>query len=292
MEHTWVDVKSVIVHERRKRHLGDLNKLKKSIQDNDLADPIVVTRDMLLLSGWRRLAVYQLLKRKLIPAYIVDSSRKAVDIMLKEMANPEFTKPMTWSEQIAQALDVEAADFHLHHLVRLNANRRIREKTTGKDYGAVEVSPPNTADTVAELFGVSRQTWGRARQVYLVAEKEQESGVEGIGTVALRDLNRFGQPARAYKILRELVPIPEASKLTEVAPPVDISLSANEQRTLLNRTDAALGGILYALRDLRQVHPDLAPEELTKHVRILLSHRRNLDQVIKALRKADAHEQV
>lgn len=290
MENTWVDVKSVIVSERRKRHLGDLTKLKKSIQDNDLADPIVVTKDMLLLSGWRRLAVYQLLKRKLIPAYIVDSSRKAVDIILKEMANPDFTKPMTWSEQIAQALDVEAADFHIHHLVRLNTNRRIREKNTGKSYGAVHIEPPNTADTVAELFGVSRQTWGRARQIYVVAEKEQESGVEGIGTAALRDLNRFGQPARAYKILREQMPVPVAPKLTEIAPTADVSLSANEQRALLDGADAALGGILYALRDLRQVHPELAPEELTKHIRILLSHRRNLDLVIKALRKADVHE--
>src|SRR5262249_34958737 len=66
-------VEDVIVRNRYRKELGDLGPLMSSIKEIDLLQPIIVTKDKVLVSGARRLEASRQLGRKDIPVrYVPD----------------------------------------------------------------------------------------------------------------------------------------------------------------------------------------------------------------------------
>lgn len=68
-------IESIKVDRRFRRDMGDVAALAQSIEAIGLLHPIVVDQDGKLLAGARRLAAFKILKRKLIPATIVQVPR-------------------------------------------------------------------------------------------------------------------------------------------------------------------------------------------------------------------------
>src|SRR6516225_411971 len=65
-------IESVIIGERHRRDLGDLDALAANIKDTGLLHPIVVRRDGTLIAGERRLRAVELLGWRKIPVTVVD----------------------------------------------------------------------------------------------------------------------------------------------------------------------------------------------------------------------------
>lgn len=66
-----LSIHSIIVGERHRKDLGDIETLARSIDEVGLIHPIVVRNDGLLIAGARRLAAFKLRGKAEIPAHIV-----------------------------------------------------------------------------------------------------------------------------------------------------------------------------------------------------------------------------
>lgn len=99
-----VPIADIVIGERFRKDMGDLQSLADSIKKLGLLQPIVLTPDKRLICGHRRLEAYKLLGRTEIPARSV-----AIESLLAgEFAENEFRKDFTPSERVAISQAVEA----------------------------------------------------------------------------------------------------------------------------------------------------------------------------------------
>ena len=90
-------IEAVIIGERHRLDLGDLDALAASIKDTGLLHPIVVQRDGTLVAGERRLRAVELLGWRKIPVTVVD-----LDAVVRgEFAENTCRKDFTLSEAVA-----------------------------------------------------------------------------------------------------------------------------------------------------------------------------------------------
>ena len=99
-----IKITDIKVGQRHRRDMGDLAGLAESIRQEGLLQPIGVTDRLELVFGERRLLAYRdILKRKTIPARIVD----VTSILAGEYAENEVRKDFTPSERVAIARAIE-----------------------------------------------------------------------------------------------------------------------------------------------------------------------------------------
>ncbi len=96
---TTVRIADVKLGDRHRRDLGDVDALVRSIQDIELLHPIVVTPDMELIAGARRLEAYRRMGRTEIPARILPIR----DILRGELEENTCRKDFSPSEMVAIA---------------------------------------------------------------------------------------------------------------------------------------------------------------------------------------------
>src|SRR5687768_1117393 len=97
-------IADIKIGHRHRKDMGDLTALAESIRQEGLLQPIGVTGTLELVFGARRLLAYRdLLKRKSIPARIVD----VTSILAGEYAENEVRKDFTPSERVAVARAIE-----------------------------------------------------------------------------------------------------------------------------------------------------------------------------------------
>jgi ParB family chromosome partitioning protein len=94
---------AIVVGDRFRRDLGDIEALAGSIERLGLLQPIGVTPEHRLVFGRRRLEVFRYLGRTTIPARVVD----VPSIMAGEYAENEMRKAFTVSERVAIGEAVE-----------------------------------------------------------------------------------------------------------------------------------------------------------------------------------------
>lgn len=173
-----VDVK---IGSRTRKELGDIDSLAKSIEEIGLLHPIVVTPDMQLVVGRRRIEAYKRLKRKAIPAIVADNQ---VDVMVRLLAESDENtcrKDFTPSESVA-------IGKHVAKLERPRAIKRQEESTSkaGKASGkaranARDICPSvkqdeaaRTDSVAAKAGGMSRRTYERAKAVCDAADADPQ----------------------------------------------------------------------------------------------------------------------
>lgn len=280
MAHTWVPVGSVIVDERRKRDLGDIGPLMKSIQTHGLMNPIVVTRQNRLVSGWRRLAAVQKLGKKNIEAYIVDNAIDAAALIDEEGKNPEHFKEMVWSERMALALILEDLDYERSRYIIKNARVKAAEVRWGGAYGANwEDKGPSTKELVSRVLGCNIGLYGAAREVYLAAyDLNAPESYRELALTALDYMDRSDQPNGAKAILRGK----GRHLLDEVA---GVSLSATDQRNIIEGSRPVLDGVLHGFNQIVEIHDEMSQEEATRWLSDLRRTRRGIEQLINKLRR-------
>jgi hypothetical protein len=176
-------IDSVQVEDRHRRDLGDLSGLCESIERLDLLHPIVVTRDLRLVAGHRRLEACRKLGRTEIRASIVDHLDAASALLVAERDENTCRKAMSASELYALGKALE-------DLERPKAEERRRE--AGRNHGRgmdssgsaePNLSPGRTYEVVAPAVDMSPAQWKRLKHIGQRAEEGDPVAAETLAAI-------------------------------------------------------------------------------------------------------------
>ncbi len=156
-----VPIADVRVEDRHRRDLGDLSELRESIQHVGLLHPIVVTTDLLLVAGQRRLEACRQLGMTEVPASVVTGMDEASDLLVAERDENTCRKPMTASELYALGKALE-------ELERPKAKARQEAQDFGRNSGSTDpkLGPTGrTYEVVAPAVDMSAPQWKRLKHI-------------------------------------------------------------------------------------------------------------------------------
>ncbi|MCX7882332.1 MAG: ParB N-terminal domain-containing protein [Brevinematales bacterium] len=127
-----VKIADIVVKERIRKDLGDIESLKHSIQKHGLLSPIIVTPKNELLAGYRRLTVAKMLGWQEIEA-IVYSPRDRVDELEIEIEENMTRKDFT-PEEVMKAIEKKQMLLEKNPFVRFwNWLKNLWKKIFGKE---------------------------------------------------------------------------------------------------------------------------------------------------------------
>jgi N6-adenosine-specific RNA methylase IME4/ParB-like chromosome segregation protein Spo0J len=197
-------IADIIVGERHRKDMGDIEGLAASIGELGLLQEIGIRPDGLLIWGERRLHAAKLLGWTEIPVNVLD-----LDAVVRgEFAENAFHKPFTLSEAVA----IKRA---LEPLEKAAAKER-QAASGGKGRIASGKLPTATtgraADRAARATGMARRTLEKAEEIVDTAEAEPEK----FGKL-LADMDRTG---RANGVYRRLKIAKQAEQLRAEPPPL------------------------------------------------------------------------
>lgn len=165
MAERTVSIEDIRVEDRHRSDLGDLDSLAASIASVGLIHAIVVTDDLRLVAGQRRLEACRLLEWDTIPVRTIAGLDSAVERLVAERDENTCRKNMT-------ATELYALGRHLEELERPKARERQRE--AGERHGRgmdssrseeQDLSTHDTREVVGEGLGFSGPTWQRLKYV-------------------------------------------------------------------------------------------------------------------------------
>jgi ParB family chromosome partitioning protein len=167
--------------------LGDIRALADSIESIGLLHPVVVTPDLRLVAGRRRLAAMRALGWTEGPVRIVDNLTEAADILRAEADENTCRKDYTPTEAESLATAREA-------LLRPLAKER-------QEGGAKLAQPqPKTRATAASGTGYSSESIRKVREVKRAAEApETPEPVRAVAVAALAEMDSTGRVDGAYR---------------------------------------------------------------------------------------------
>src|SRR6516165_12162741 len=157
-------IDEIIVGERHRRDLGDIEGLAASIAAVGLLHPIALTFDGHLIAGERRLRAVQLLGWRTIPYTLIPLNLN--QIVRGEFAENTCRKDFTPSEAVAIKRALEPKEKAAAK-VRMVAAHASPEKFSEQAKG-------NALDKVATVTGVHRTTLAKAEAIVDAAEAEPE----------------------------------------------------------------------------------------------------------------------
>jgi len=158
-----IDVNQIEVGERFRRDLGDVKGLAESIREVGLLHPIVVTPDLKLVCGRRRLEAFKHLGRSMIPATILDLE----DVRRGEIQENQARKDFTVKE-MAEIYRYLKPELEVEARARRGIRRDLgRELPSDSDGG-------RTDDKIARFCGISRDTLRKVVFIVEAAEAEPE----------------------------------------------------------------------------------------------------------------------
>jgi len=179
-----VPIADVVCGTRYRQDLGDLQGLADSIEEMNLLHPIVVTPDMTLIAGQRRIEAYKLLGRDEIEATIVDLENP----LDGEWAENSIRKDFTPSEAVAIGRALEEKEKEKAH-----ERQRQGGRAGGQASGNLPQASPRTRDAVGKAVGMSGRTYELAKRVVVAAEEDPER----FGHFA-KEMDQTGQVHPAY----------------------------------------------------------------------------------------------
>lgn len=149
---TKIAIDSIVVNDRIRKDFGDIEQLAGDIKENGLIQPIVVSKDLVLLCGERRLRACKKLGMTEVDAVVKDAS-DAHQALVLEISENESRKPFTVSERLAYAAK-------LLPLAKEEARERQSGDRTGRE------GKGKVRDIVAKDVGLgSGKTYERAKAV-------------------------------------------------------------------------------------------------------------------------------
>lgn len=176
-----VPVNSITIdrENRQRREIKDIDELAESIKRNGLINPIVITRDGLLVAGERRLTAHKQLGFDHITVHYAEDMPEA-ELKILELEENVRRKDLPWQDMV----------------------RSVAEFVDIKK----EENPEWTAEDTAESLNISRTNVGR----YLMVNKFLEDDVREVAEAAkLSSAVNFAQRAmerRNTDTLRDLLP--------------------------------------------------------------------------------------
>jgi ParB family chromosome partitioning protein len=195
---TEAAVADIRVGDRHRKDLGDLVPLIKSIRDLGLLHPLVVTPDMQLVAGRRRLEAVRELGCATVPVHVVERIDDALAALRAESEENTCRKDFSPSEAVAIGKALE-------ELKRAEAKKRQGQagpqdgqgKKASGSGNLPEAVKGDTRDNVAEAVNMSGRTYEKAKDVVEAAEQEPEK----YGDLA-EQMDQTGKVDPAHKELK------------------------------------------------------------------------------------------
>lgn len=174
---TDMRIDEIVIPERHRKDMGNIDALAASIADVGLLQPIVIRPDNTLVAGQRRLAACRQLGWDCVPVYVTRDLEDELRMLRAERDENTCRKDFTPTEAVTIGRAVEPLERE--------AARERQEATqlAGKDangqpcFGGENFTPPNggkALDKVAEVVGMSRPTYVKAKTVTEAAETNPE----------------------------------------------------------------------------------------------------------------------
>lgn len=178
-------IQDIVIGERFRQDLGDVDSLARSIAEVGLLHPVVITQDNRLIAGRRRLLACDQLGWTEVPVHIVDLQ----DIARGELHENTVRKDFLPSEAVAIKKALEPVE---HEAAKERQGTRTDIQETFLNVGRGQ-----TRDKVAEYVGVSGRTLEKAEAVIDAAEQAPEQ----YGDLA-QQMDTTGRVDGAYRQLK------------------------------------------------------------------------------------------
>jgi ParB family chromosome partitioning protein len=180
-----VPVTDIIVGDRHRHDLGDIDALARNIAEVGLLHPIVIRRDGTLIAGTRRLAACKTLGWQNIPVHVVELDK----IARGEFAENAYRKGFLPSEIYAIWQELEPSE-------RAEAKKRqLTGLKRGDKKPVMEIvqNGGTTRDKVGAFAGISGRTLVKIKAVIEAAKKDPQR----FGPL-LTEMDRSGKVDRSY----------------------------------------------------------------------------------------------
>lgn len=148
MEHALINPHDIIIGERVRKDLGDIEGLKHSIQEHGLLQPIGITRSKVLVYGGRRLQAFKDLNRDTIPCVFVDTEDALVKKALELEENLK-RKDLLWPEEVRGVKELHELKLAIH-------GERPRGRPRGNLLESNKLSEGWTQEKTADLLDKSQ----------------------------------------------------------------------------------------------------------------------------------------
>lgn len=239
-----VEIDKIMIGDRFRKELGDIEALAKSIDNVGLINPIMVTTSNRLVTGRRRVDACRLLGWKTIMANVVDTDRLLQTEFDENMIRKNFNK--VEALRIGMALEEEERERAKERQIELG-------KTQGTPSGeSPEGSKGQTRDHIGKKIGMSGWTYERGKKVLLAEAQEPEKYKE-----VVLELEKGGNVLGAFK---KVEAIQYGREVKESPPPAEykelekiIRMAKVVLRSLKLRDDWVLGLRPRALVDLQEL---------------------------------------
>ena len=185
-----VPLDDIVIADRHRKDLGDIEDLAESIRRVGLLHPVVLTADGQLIAGERRMAAARRLGWSEIPVTVARSVTDASTFLTAERDENTCRKDMTFSE----LLPLKKA---LEDLERPKAvERRAHDGPRGSN-----LEPRNkTRHVVAKALGKSATTMDKVQEVHdIAADETQPEPVRKVARQAVADMDSSGNVDRAHR---------------------------------------------------------------------------------------------
>lgn len=188
-----VRIDAIRVEDRARREYRNIDSLAASIQELGLLHPPVVTRDLRLVAGGRRVEAVKALGWDMVPVTVADDLTDTAALLQAESDENTEREPLTLSEAAALAKSIEDV---LKPLAAERVGGRPA-KTAGNLPG---VSEPRPREVAAKASGVSATTIRKVRHVEEVIESEATpEPVREVAKAALTEMNATGKADAGHK---------------------------------------------------------------------------------------------
>lgn len=282
---TW-PIDRVIVEDRYRKDLRDINALAESIEANNgvLLQPIIVRSSGHLVAGARRLAACKQLGRGEIEVYVRDDLDSVVAQIIAERDENTCREPFTPSEAVALGRDLEK----LERPKALERQAAAGEANLPTSSGKLPelVNKGDTRDKVGPAVGMSGRNYSKAKKVVVEAEAGNPVAVE-----ALEEMDQTGRVEGPY---RKVVgkPVPSRNGGTKERPVYSFDTEKGKRvaanaKTRLENVIFGIEGYADSVEHLRVEHalPASNDEDCERWVRSLTESLRTLNEFKRQLKQ-------
>jgi ParB-like chromosome segregation protein Spo0J len=277
---TW-PIDRVIVEDRYRKDLRDINALAESIEANNgvLLQPIIVRSSGHLVAGARRLAACKQLGRGEVEVYVRDDLDSVVAQIIAERDENTCREPFTPSEAVALGRDLEK-------LEQPKAAARERAGKKIEPSGKFPEGKGDTRDKVGPAVGMSGRNYSKAKKVVVEAEAGNPIAVE-----ALEEMDKTGKVEGPYrKVIGK--PSPSRNGGTKERPIYSFDTEKGKQvaakaKSRLENVIFGIEGYAESVAHLRVEHalPAASDEDRERWVRSLTESVRNLGEFKRQLKQ-------
>ena len=229
-----VRVEAIRVEDRARVEYRNIDSLAGSIQTLGLMHPPVVTADLRLIAGGRRLEAVKALGWERVPVTVMDDLSEVAALLQAESDENAEREPLTLSEKSALARRIEEA---LKPIAKARQSAGVKAEPSPNFGEGIEV-----AKDAAKIAGASHETIRKVRVVEEAIEKETTpEPVREVAKAALAEMNATGKADAGHKQVRAAL---TAAELVEQFPDLTFYFEQGDHKKVVS-----LGMALRSFKD-------------------------------------------